>query len=87
MAAGLPVVCTELGTGTSYVNQDGVTGSVVPPRDPLALAAEINALLSNPERRKEMGAAAAERVAAEFDLQTMLARLMTLYEDLLAASH
>ena len=29
MAAGVPVVCTELGTGTSYVNQDGVTGRVV----------------------------------------------------------
>ncbi len=34
MAAGLPVVCTELGTGTSYVNHDGETGRVVPPPRP-----------------------------------------------------
>ena len=32
MAAGVPCVCTELGTGTSYVNQDGVTGRRRAPR-------------------------------------------------------
>ena len=52
MAAGLPVVCTELGTGTSYVNLHGVTGLVVSPRDPDGLAAAINALLADPERRE-----------------------------------
>ena len=51
MAAGVPCVCTELGTGTSYVNQDGITGRVVPPRDPDALAAAINDLLADPARR------------------------------------
>ena len=51
MAAGLPVVCTELGTGTTYVNIDGVTGTVVPPRDPKALAAAINVLIADPARR------------------------------------
>ena len=33
MACGRPVICTELGTGTSYVNQNGVTGLVVPSND------------------------------------------------------
>jgi glycosyltransferase involved in cell wall biosynthesis len=42
MACGLPVVCTELGTGTSYVNRHGVTGLVVPPNDAAALAAALN---------------------------------------------
>ena len=55
MAAGLPVVCTELGTGTTYVNLDGVTGLVVPPRDPEALAAAINALIADPARRGRDG--------------------------------
>ena len=55
MAAGLPVVCTELGTGTTYVNLDGVTGLVVPPRNPDALAGAINALIADPARRARHG--------------------------------
>ena len=81
MAAGVPSVCTELGTGTSYVNRDGVTGRVVPPRDPDALAAAINALLADPARRAAMGAAARARVAAEFDLDVMVGRVLALYEE------
>ena len=80
MAAGVPCICTELGTGTSYVNQDGVTGLVVPPRDPAALAAAINDLLADPTRRAEMGTAARARVAAEFDLDVMVERVIALYE-------
>ncbi|OQA40985.1 MAG: Glycogen synthase [Chloroflexi bacterium ADurb.Bin325] len=80
MAAGLPVVSTELGTGTSYVNQDGVTGRVVPPRDPVALAAAINALLADPAERARLAAAAQARVAAEFDLPVMVQRVLALYE-------
>jgi len=83
MAAGVPSVCTELGTGTSYVNQDGVTGRVVPPRDPDALAAAINALLADPARRAAMSTAARARVAAEFDLGVMVERVMALYGALL----
>ena len=83
MAAGVPCVCTELGTGTSYVNQDGITGRVVPPRDPAALAAAINDLLADPTRRAEMSTAARARVAAEFDLDVMVKRVMALYEELM----
>ena len=54
--AGVPSVCTELGTGTSYVNQDGVTGLVVPPRDPDALAF-AQSLLKDPEVKAEAQAA------------------------------
>jgi rhamnosyl/mannosyltransferase len=56
MAAGLPVVSTELGTGTSYINQDGVTGRVVPPAVAQALAGAINGLLRNPDLRSKTGA-------------------------------
>ena len=79
MAAGLPVVCTELGTGTSYVNQNGVTGLVVPPRDPQAMAEAVNVLLADPPRRAALGAAARLRVAAEFDLDVMVERVVALY--------
>ncbi len=81
MAAGLPVVCTELGTGTSYVNQHGVTGLVVPPRDAAALAGAVNTLLADPARRATLGAAARARVAAEFALNVMVDRMLRLYED------
>lgn len=82
MAAGVPSVCTELGTGTSYVNRDGVTGRVVPPRDPQALADAINSLLADPAQRAALGAAAQARVAAEFDLDVMVARVLGLYQTL-----
>ena len=83
MAAGLPVVCTELGTGTSYVNLDGVTGLVVPPRDPDGLAAAINALIADPERRTALGRAAQKRAGEEFDLDVMVERVLALYSDLI----
>jgi glycosyltransferase involved in cell wall biosynthesis len=82
MAAGVPSVCTELGTGTSYVNQDGVTGRVVTPRNSDALAAAINELLADPARRAAMSTAARARVADEFDLDVMVKRVLALYEEL-----
>jgi rhamnosyl/mannosyltransferase len=83
MAAGLAVVCTELGTGTSYVNQDGVTGRVVPPRDPAALAAAIRELLADPARLAAFGRAAQARVAAEFSQSVMVERMLAAYQALL----
>jgi glycosyltransferase involved in cell wall biosynthesis len=82
MAAGVPVVCTELGTGTSYVNQDGVTGRVVPPRDPAALAAAISELLADPAKLATMSAAARARVEAEFEQSVMVERVLATYQRL-----
>jgi glycosyltransferase involved in cell wall biosynthesis len=82
MASGLPVVCTELGTGTSYVNQHGATGLVVPPRDADALCDAINYLIDDPDLRMRMGASARDR-ASEFDLDVMVNRILELYEDVL----
>jgi rhamnosyl/mannosyltransferase len=83
MACGKPVVCTELGTGTSFVNVDGVTGRVVPPRDPAALATAINALLEDEATRQAMGARARERAQQEFSLETMVDRLLAIYAEVL----
>jgi rhamnosyl/mannosyltransferase len=80
MAAGVPVVCTELGTGTSYVNQDGITGRVVPPRDPAALAAAISELLADPAKLAAMSAAARARVEEEFDQTVMVERVLVTYQ-------
>jgi glycosyltransferase involved in cell wall biosynthesis len=83
MAAGLPVVSTEVGSGTSWVNVNGVTGLIVPPREPKALAAAINSLLSDPARRAEMGRAACERAHAEFSQTAMIRRVEQVYRDVL----
>jgi rhamnosyl/mannosyltransferase len=72
MACGVPVVCTELGTGTSFVNRDGETGLVVPPRDPAALAAAINRLLGDEALRRRMGEAARRRAQATFSAAAMM---------------
>ena len=55
MAAGVPVVSTNLPTGVPWVNQDGVTGLVVPPGEPDALAAALGALAANPALRRTLG--------------------------------
>jgi rhamnosyl/mannosyltransferase len=44
LANGLPAISTSLGTGTDWVNEHGTTGLVVPPKDPAALEAAIEAL-------------------------------------------
>jgi rhamnosyl/mannosyltransferase len=87
MASGLPCVTTELGTGTSWVVQDGVTGLVVPPRDDLALARAVEQLLNNPQRRREMGLAARSRVEAEFTEIQMVAGVQAVYEQALDTCH
>ncbi|MEJ5246812.1 MAG: glycosyltransferase [Caldilinea sp.] len=83
MACGLPVICTELGTGTSYVNQHGVTGLVVPPQNPEALAAALRQLLEHPEQRRAFGAAGRRRVEQAFTREEMLRRTLAFYEEAL----
>lgn len=84
MAAGLPLVTTEVGTGTSWVNQDGVTGLIVPPRDPIALADAIHRLLDDTALRREMGHKAFDRVRNDFTQDVMVERILALYHQLLA---
>jgi rhamnosyl/mannosyltransferase len=84
MACGCPVICTELGTGTSYVNQDTITGLVVPPNDPPALAAAARRLLDDPQLRTRMGQAGIRRARSEFSIDAMLDRTQAFYDEALA---
>lgn len=83
MAAGLPCVTTEVGSGTSWVVQDGVTGTVVPPRDPRALAEAIERILDDGDTRSKMSHAAAQRARHKFDEQMMIERVLDIYRSLL----
>ncbi len=83
MAAGKPLVTTELGTGTSWVNQHGVTGLVVPPRDTMALSQAIQELLEDEPKRIAMGKRARARARQEFDLPVLVDRVLGIYEEVL----
>ena len=84
MAAGLPVVATAVG-GTTDVVVDGVTGLLVPPRDPPALAEAVVRLLRDPDLRHRMGEAGRHRVEEHFSLERMVGRTQALYQQLLDA--
>ena len=86
MAAGLPVVSTELGTGTSYVNQHGVTGLVVKACDPGSLAEGIQQLLADPTARLGMGRAGRDRVRELFTTTAMMRGMDELYASALSAA-
>lgn len=58
---GRPLVCCEIGTGTSFVNADGETGFVVAPGDADALAGAMNRLLRDEGLARRFGAAARRR--------------------------
>ena len=82
-AAGLPVVATELGTGTSYVTLHGQTGIIVSPADPQALAQAIRALMESETLARALGAAGRRRAEAEFSLARMLDRAEAVYAEAL----
>jgi glycosyltransferase involved in cell wall biosynthesis len=71
MSNSLPAVCTAVG-GVGELLQDGVTGYLVPPRDPSALAERLSSLLDSEQQRRQFGAAARARVEAEFTLSRSL---------------
>lgn len=76
MAAGLPVVTTDVGDIGAVV-VDG-TGHLVPPHDPEALAAALKVLLEDPERARAMGAAARRHVRRNYSVNEWAERLLEL---------
>lgn len=65
MSLGLPVVTTDVGSVRAAV-EDGVTGFVVPAKDPRAIAAAIQRLVESPALRDQMGSAGRERALTDF---------------------
>ena len=83
MSCGKPLICTELGTGTSYINQNNITGLVVSPKDSKALSQAINDTIGNAQLREKWGANGRRRAFEEFTSDKMLHRTFKLYQDLL----
>jgi glycosyltransferase involved in cell wall biosynthesis len=84
MTAGKPVVVTRAG-GTSEAVVDGVTGIVVEPRDPAALADAVRAVLADPELAARIGAAGRARVRTRFSAEGMGDAVAGVYEELLGS--
>ena len=80
MARGKPVVSTEVGTGTSFVNLDGRTGFVVSPRSPKDLSDSINRILNDNGLREQMGINARKRVLENFTAEKVIDSIAELYE-------
>jgi glycosyltransferase involved in cell wall biosynthesis len=77
-AMARPVVATTIG-GIPEVVEEGVTGLLVPPRDPEALAEKISLLLEDAPLRGRIGAAARKKAEAQHSLDQMGERLLDLY--------
>jgi glycosyltransferase involved in cell wall biosynthesis len=81
---GKPMISSEIGTGTTYINVDGQTGLVVPPSDPQSLGVAMRTLWENPALAAQMGERAAERYRELFTSEQMAASYTALYEELVA---
>ena len=85
-ACGKPVICTNLPTGVTFANKDGVSGLVVPIRDEKALGEVIEKLFRDDELRLRLGRQAKERFEREFTLDTMFNRVLETYREVLTTS-
>lgn len=81
MAAGLPVVATAVGGSVDAV-VDGVTGLLVPARDPARLADALRELIAAPAKRESYGAAGAAHVRRHFSLEACVRNYISLYAGL-----
>jgi D-inositol-3-phosphate glycosyltransferase len=81
MACGTPVIASKVG-GLSLSVQDGVTGYLVPDRDPMSLAGRIEWILSNPQLAAVIGQQASEW-ARRFRWPSVANRIQEIYEEVL----
>lgn len=81
MAGGLPCVATAAG-GPRDIVEDGVTGLLVAPGDPVALAAALQRLRTEPNLAARLGAAAGRAVRSRFTAATSAAAVAAVYDQL-----
>lgn len=82
MAAGLPVVATDVG-GNREAVLDGVTGFLTPAGDEISFARQVNILLENNYEGKKMGNRGRVRCAENFSMQICVQKFQNYYESLI----
>jgi colanic acid/amylovoran biosynthesis glycosyltransferase len=81
MAAGLPVISTPLG-GIPEMVEHELTGELVPERDPAAICAAMERLISDPERARRLGDRGRQIAREKFSIETSARQLRELFETL-----
>lgn len=81
-SCGVPIVASRIG-GIPEVVQDGITGLLVPPEDPPALADALVRILGDPNRARRMAAEGRSWVIERFGVEQMVAGTLAVYRDLL----
>jgi glycosyltransferase involved in cell wall biosynthesis len=84
-AAGVPVVATAVG-GTTEIVEDGVSGHLVRPGDPAALADRILTALASEDGLRDMGLMGRQRILERFTFKTQAARYAQLFQELAPAT-
>lgn len=84
---GKPMISSEIGTGTTFINIGNVTGLVVPPSDPVPLRQAMQYLWEHPEQAAEMGRRAEDRYWKHFTADQMVNSYVDLYRDLIKHHH
>ncbi len=79
MAQRVPAIVSDVG-GMPELVEDGVSGLVVPPRDPKSLADAIASLAGNRKQRDTLGEAARERIETAFNIETTIEKMEALFE-------
>jgi glycosyltransferase involved in cell wall biosynthesis len=82
--AGKPMVSCEIGTGTTFINENGTTGLAIPPADPDALRVAMQTLMDDADLARKLGAQARERFLAHFSASRMASAYEEIYAGLLA---
>jgi len=85
MAAGLPVVVTDVG-GNPELVQEGVNGRLVPAKSPPDLAKAIQRLIDNPDERQALGQRASIMAREQYSLPVMVTATQRLYDEQLRAT-
>lgn len=80
-----PMVCCEVGSGTSFVNIDGETGFVVPPEDSESLSAAINRIMDDVDLARGFGLAARQRYERMFSGEAQGRAYASLYREVIDA--
>lgn len=79
---GKPMISSEIGTGTTFINIANETGLVVPPSDPIALRQAMHYLWENPDKAAEWGRNAETRYWSQFTAEKMVNEYINLYNEL-----
>lgn len=83
MRYGKPVVASNInGSGIGWVVENGVTGFLVPPGDPVLLAGSLKKLFVRPDLKSQMGRSAMERFLKVFQIDHIAQKLILLYHQI-----